>query len=174
MERIVFLDFDGVLNNMQYLRDMERRLAAEEDESRQASIERLHDPMLDPVRIERLNELVQSTGSQVVLHTSWTFPFSLAELNGMLRRRGASFQAIAVTPKQAPKQEDGQRRIADYIREWLRTCGSEVASYVVLDDGLSADLGDGSFVHVPNGLDPEHVERAREILTRAKVRGPGA
>lgn len=164
VRKLIFLDFDGVLNNMEYLTNLDRSGLVESSDDRLSRIQRLHDPLLDPVRIQRFNGLVERSGAEVVLHTSWTFPFTLEELNGMLRRRGASFQAVAATPTEAPTEADGQRRISDYVREWLRTCGTPVGSYVVLDDGRSADLGDGSFVHVPNGLEPEHVERALGIL----------
>lgn len=157
MTPAIFLDFDGVLNNMPYIYECERAIKV--NEGRWS-----HADMLDPARIARLNTLVERTGAEVVISSSWRCAFGLRELAEMLTARGATFRPIDVTSRPfATKGRDHE------IRTWLDD-NPTFDRWVVLDDGISADMGDGSFVLVPHGLEDEHVELAVAVLERRAVK----
>jgi len=115
MRKIIFLDFDGVLNSREYLSKVKHLSVYDRYQS--------HLQEIDPVRLSLLNKLVAETKAEVVFHTSWGNFFSLEELNSLLRERGATFQGIDKTPRQAPILAE-DRRISDYIHEWRRINGT--------------------------------------------------
>ena len=54
--KLIFLDYDGVMNTPKYIRD---------------NIERYHRDPIDTPHVEILNEIVEETGALIVLSTSW-------------------------------------------------------------------------------------------------------
>jgi len=62
MKKIIFLDFDGVLNTDRY----QKRLR----ESGSATSDR-YGPLFDPAAVKNLAEVIRATGAEVYLITSW-------------------------------------------------------------------------------------------------------
>ena len=107
---IVFLDIDGVLNTTAYI---DRAIARAEasDFSPTTSSESLAS-LIDPERVELLNEIVEATGARVVASSDWRELASVSELEDILASRGFEGDLIDATPRmKAPRGEQ--------IQAWL-------------------------------------------------------
>jgi hypothetical protein len=149
--RVVFLDFDGVLNR-------ETDAIDEESELWTAA-------WLETDLVERLARLVASTGAKVVVSSSWRQRRSQAELADILAERGYPGGVHDVTAR-LPRSEEGEQHVrATEIAAWL-TAHPEVASWIILDD--ERDLGPLAHRHVwtdPSvGLSEQNLAEARALL----------
>ncbi|MDB4941603.1 MAG: hypothetical protein JWP97_1137 [Labilithrix sp.] len=148
--RVVFLDFDGVLNRRAFV------------EASGAP----HTPgphLLDPEAVARLERLCVETGASIVITSSWRTAFDAASLTRLLRDKGlARAKVLGVTPLIPYKRGRGQE-----VQAWLDSPeGREVEAFVVLDDvadllHLAPRLVQTSF---ETGLTDEHVALARVVL----------
>ncbi len=149
--RVVFVDFDGVLNR-------ETDIAEEEAELWTAA-------WLEADLVARLERLVASTGAKVVVSSSWRQRRSLDELADILAERGYLGGVHDVTPR-LPRTEEGEKHVrAAEIAAWL-TAHPEVVTWIILDD--ERDLGPLAHRHVwtdPSvGLSETNIEEARALL----------
>lgn len=152
MKKILFLDFDGVLNYTEFFSNLPRRPIIGTQ-----SIEWWTE-CLDPSRVELVNEIVEKTGAQVVVSSSWRHGHQPIALQAFLEHIGFRHQIIGITPRGW-----GDRR--DEIRQWLNE--NKADRFVILDDDDDASI-DGHFVQtsMETGLTPEHAQKAIEILNR--------
>ena len=159
MRRIVFLDFDGVLSSRDYLYSVGREYAN--------GRKFYQEDHLDPKRVLMVEKFVVETDAEVIVSSSWRCAYSLTEIKDMFHARGAlpllrHFRGI--TPLRPVFGRDERHH---EIRAWLEEQGDPKKfplRHVVFDDDADADLKDGSFVHVPDGLEPEHIEKAARLL----------
>ncbi len=148
--KVIFLDFDGVLNSAKYL------LGCED-----------YGVVIDPSRMVLLKQIVDATGAKIVLSTSWREHWfkDLVECDstGVIINRIFSTYGLQIFDKIPELHE---RRETE-IKSWLDK-HPEVKSFVVLDDMLlSADYLKGHFVKTSNhfdGLDEADVQKAIDIL----------
>ncbi len=155
--KVIFLDFDGVLNSAKYLLGCVDCGMA-----------------IDPTRMVLLRRIIDATGAKIVLSTSWREHWSKDLINcdntGVLINRIFSKYGLHIFDKTPELHE---RRETE-IKSWLDT-HSEVESFVVLDDMLlNADYLKGHFVKTSNyfdGLDETDVQKATEILNSTSKRG---
>ena len=149
--KVVFLDFDGVLNSTGYTRTIDP------DKFGGLSIEWWAEG-LDPEAVARLNTLLERTGAKVVISSSWRINSPLTALQVLLRMRGFEGTSISKT-----ELLSGAERCEE-IQEWLDR-HPEVTSYVILDDNTDAEI-EGHFIHTDMrvGLTDADVEEAIEIL----------
>ena len=108
--KIIFLDFDGVLNSELSTRKFgtKYRFAKE--------------------NVAALNEILLKTGARFVISSSWREALVLSEIVGFLERDGV-----------LPGRVAGQTRFLEKARgleidEWLRSVPYTVSSFVILDD----------------------------------------
>lgn len=153
MKRVLFLDFDGVLNSFQSIG--EKR------------IQRLNS-MIDPYHVTKLQQIIDATGAEVVISSTWRRFHDLRQLRGILYRAGLTNAAVVGrTPDHSATRSatSPYRSVERHfeIRAWLE--GRSVDSFVILDDDTDAEI-DGRFVRTDYmlGLQDEHVERAIKIL----------
>jgi hypothetical protein len=149
--RVIFLDFDGVLNTTADEPDVSGELWTE--------------AWLDEALVARLARLVEATEATVVLSTSWRQRRSREELAAMLGLRGYAGGVHDVTPR-LPRPAEGERLVrASEITAWLAT-HPDVRSFVILDD--HTEFGDLSAQHVAIdpavGLTDADVRRALTLL----------
>jgi hypothetical protein len=148
--KVIFLDFDGVLNSLRYLSACgETGL------------------VIDPTRMALLKEIVDSTGAQIVLSTSWREHWwAISEacdaIGREIRERFAAWGLeILDKTSQLPVGRTAQ------IRDWLDH-HPETETYLILDDALlSAGFLEGHYIKTSNyhdGLASEDVPRAIAIL----------
>jgi hypothetical protein len=148
--KIIFLDFDGVLNSARYL------LRCEESGF-----------VIDPARMVLLKKIADATGAKIVLSTSWREHWSKNQtecsstgvrINDIFRKFG--LQILDKTPSlHAPRETE--------IKTWLDN-HPEVENFVVLDDRLMcAPFLEGHFVKTSyhfDGLDETDAQKAIDIL----------
>ena len=155
MRKIVFLDFDGVLNSQKY------------DRARG-----LYDSFLDETRLVLLKKLVNMTGAEIVLTTTWRYHWSKMdnECDSVGRSINYIFQknGLEIADK-TPEIADIER--AEEIRTWLSLHKGEYDAFVIIDDlvfnwgELQDNVVKTSFTK-GYGLEEEHIEAAYRILSR--------
>lgn len=110
-KRVVFVDYDGVLNDPHFLRhNISKGISG--------------DKMLDPKRVSYLKMLCDQTGAKVVLTSSWRYDMDAREY---LKRCGITI--MGATP-----HKYGNRGLE--IRQWLND-KHFTGDYVILDDEAS-------------------------------------
>lgn len=108
--KVIFLDFDGVLNNTYYLTRFKRQGK--------------YDFELDPENMYKLFEIVDNTHAKIVLISSWRFTSGIKEF---FKKYNLEIYDIL------PRSEDNYR--PDEIYQWLVT--HKVENYLILDDESS-------------------------------------
>lgn len=168
VRRVVFLDFDGTINGLE-TREPPSPIHAE--------------LFLNPVLVERVNQICERTGAVVVLSTSWRgrarYPVGhpqhveIGEIGEALRLAGARFEVIGGTPDLARAdrvERDGEAfdlwRAPERRKEiaaWVESHKPD--AFVILDDDPAAEIA-GHFVWCDpkRGLSAEGVEAAVRIL----------
>ena len=140
--RIVFLDFDGVLNSLNWEKEIGHL------NKNNMTVEEIEQACFSPKLVENLNKLTTKFDAKIVVSSSWKDGRSLDELQIMLKKAGVTGDVIDKTPTL-----DGACRgdeIADWLRQrfFYRTYRSEAAqeaiivkskieNYVILDDTSS-------------------------------------
>ncbi|HVJ21496.1 MAG TPA: HAD domain-containing protein [Polyangiaceae bacterium] len=157
MNLVIFLDIDGVLNSAAFiLQQTNGEGVTVVDDSFDATAH------IDPSRVERLNRLIADTGASVVLSSSWRLLFGREKTQSSLRQRGFAHELADETPRIF-----GSDRHVE-IKAYLSTLTPPV-SFVVLDDDEMAGVDlVPHFIHVRDGLEDEHVERARRVILGAR------
>lgn len=157
--KYTFLDFDGVLNSRTFFnlckgRDKDDKLILVE-----------YDDMFDTEAVERINKLVDKTGTKIVISSSWRINHSLSELNDLLKKSGARFEAIDVTLN---LHEARGIEIQTYL-DHLASKGEVVDSFIIIDD----DSDMAHFCNTDNfikttfewGFTDWHLEKALKVLS---------
>ena len=150
--KILFLDFDGVLNNADH-RASYGNVAA--------GIERTKLPLI--------KNIVDSTGAKIVLTTSlrtfWDKDSAKCDYYGQVINDEFAKHGLEIYDK-TPVLENGSRE--DEIFQWF-VDNPGVKNYVAIDDGfLSAGFLNNHFVQTSDkvGLEDEHVKKAIDILNK--------
>lgn len=159
--RILFLDFDGVLNSWKWMQEDSARA---EEEGRGIY-------GLDPSAVARVNKIIAATGAVVVVSSSWRYGRSIEQLKDILEERG--FQGI-VFDKTMDWSKDEARGLyvaqerGDEIVSWLHG-RPEIESYVVLNDGSDFTAIQDRHIRtsMAKGLTDEQAELAIRMLTAA-------
>jgi len=152
--KIIFLDIDGVLNSRAFF--LARTAGLEEHQDEEAHTRE----MIDPAAVALLNHLVEKSGAEIVISSSWRIAYSMSEIGHALYANGFRHR-LAIIGKTTTS--DGER--GSQIQEWLESAGEPV-TFAILDD--SDDMG----VHRPRlvrtdwerGLEQHHVEQALALL----------
>lgn len=152
MQKIVFLDIDGVLNNWAWIEH--NRLELHDDTKH-----------FDPACVEKLNRIIDVTGADVVLSTSWRLIHPRDELEGLLRAVGVVANFVGETPRGTFND-----RRYDEIKAWLRQ-NLYTGRYVILDDSVDTFEADTleeaeRIIHTTmnHGLLESHVTAAIHVL----------
>ena len=163
MTKIVLLDFDGVLNNNDFLRETQKAFPGVRSFSMEIGL-----AMLDPVRCARVQSLCDRTGAQIVLVTGWRKWASQEDLTSLLVQRGLTTPVVGMVEG---VRFSGDLR-ASATDEWLKA-HPEVTHYVILDDdvfhwdGFNKRSKWAPFLVAPrDGIEDVHVEEALAILNR--------
>lgn len=154
MERIIFLDIDGVLNSTQFR-------AENTNGEGVVVVNGAFDATahIDPQRVARLNRVIDATNAQVVLSSSWRKLFGLERTQASLKAKGFAHQLADCTLRLP-----GEARSVE-IETYLTAHGTPPAFVIFDDDAREVGTGFGlNFIHVTDGLEDEHVERACRIL----------
>jgi hypothetical protein len=185
--KIIFLDFDGVLNSENWY----RRRFNEIDRDTAAGNYPFYE--FDPLSIKELNRIVEQTGASVVVSSSWRVGNRIQDLQQMLDAVGFVGNVIDTTPRFSTKGIDNNQNPITYtiprgceIEWWLKETGkfqrinwslemqleylekSIVKNYIILDD--DSDMLYGQREHYVKcngygaGLDKQTADTAIKIL----------
>ncbi len=156
--KIVFLDFDGVINSRKWFNSLH-------DKSKEDALILVEtDEIFDPSAVELINQLIEKTEAKVVVSSSWRINHTLEELNKILKEFGARFEAIDVTLR---LYEERGIEIQTYL-DYLSSKNENVESFVIIDD-------DSDMAHFRNtkhfikttfqdGFTEWHLEEALKVL----------
>ncbi len=149
--KVIFLDFDGVLNSDKYIKSCGH-----------------FGVVLDPKRMELLEKIVSATDAVIVLSTSWRSHWDADE--GKCDEIGKIINSVFHNYRLEiyDKTDIFSIRREDEIAAWIAENG-DIESFVVLDDALLDEIGflKGRVVRTSfykNGLEEQDVEKAVEIL----------
>lgn len=150
---VIFLDIDGVLSDSEFLNASE------------AALLDFNAKRINPVCVERLNRIVNTTGAMVVISSSWRIVVRLPDIRGMLNERGFVGKVISATPNLTKPL----RIRGDEISAWLKESprGYRADKFVILDDG--SDMGPDLLPYLVKtdpgvGLTDDDADRAIAIL----------
>ncbi len=148
--KVLFLDFDGVLNSQDY-RDRYGSVGAGIDKS----------------KMPLLKRLIDSTDAKIVIITSlreyWNKNPEKCDYFGKVINDTFAEYGLEIYDK-TPVSDSGKRE--DEILDWIVN-NPGIKNFVAIDDGaLFAKFLVGHFVQPKDGLEEEHVEKAVEILNR--------
>lgn len=168
MIKLIFLDFDGVLNSHDWQRLQYQKYGS--------FLQRSMDE-LDPRAVARLNKIIEATGAKIVVSSTWRILHTRTELIGFLTAAGFKGEIIGMTPRlsRSPyKVTDRAVCRGDEIQQWLdwekercvRDNSEPVESFVILDDDSDMDFLYHKLVqtHFDTGLQDKHVIKAIEML----------
>lgn len=157
-KRIIFLDFDGVIDGMWSKYN------------------------LDPKKIALVEEIIKATDAKIVVSSSWSVGCRNAEefierdFSGYFKRKTTEISRESLFIESIIDVTDhmGSSR-GDEIQRWLDAHEDEVESYVILDD--DCDMNENqlfNFISVDGcyGISDRTVSLAIQILKNEKVVNP--
>lgn len=174
--KIIFLDFDGVLNNSEYTA---RLYEAGEKTSDQ------YGEVFDMSAVERLNRIIDATNAQIVVTSSWRY-LGLQQLHNLWHKYGLHGSIIDITSLHAVDEliiekgldwlengyegNDMSSPRSMEIEHWIQNHKGSFANYVILDDLPMPSTLQPHFVQVnpKYGLLDPQVEHAINILGGSK------
>lgn len=184
--KVIFLDFDGVLNSIRMLPQASpgcsRQIAARAgnyDQINPCGCEEVV-KQFDRKAVERLNTLVETTSAVIVLSTSWRKLYDPESLAHILSEVGFEGQIIDETPdlpndEQWKNSTRGERWIdrierGHEIGEWLLQ-HPNVTHFVILDDCSDMWLLKPCLIQTDDeiGLTDEDVANAIVALDRSSI-----
>ena len=164
MDKVIFLDIDGVLNTKCWYTQMNGNTPKDK-----------YGYAFDPNAVANLKKIIDETGADIVISSSWK-SFGISELEDMWQDRGLPGKLIGITPNSV---SDEMLLNADLdhmelfhirgmeIKEWLDKHGKNVSHYVIIDD-MDNFLLDQKFHFVQTdpevGITEEDANMAIKIL----------
>lgn len=119
--KILFLDFDGVVNSAEVIYSRKRGDA------------------IDRGMVERVSRVVAATNCKIVISSTWRLLHSLPELAHLLRAYGLSDNGQeSVIIGKTPDLDRSVNNRGDEIQAWLNE-NPDVKDFVILDD--ESDMG---------------------------------
>ena len=131
MNKVIFLDIDGVLNTKEFQSDMKKDTPKDE-----------FGYAFDPVAVANLARIIEETGAVIVISSAWKF-HGVARLREMWKLRNLPGRILDITPNtisddillnaNLEEMELGVCR-GNEIKEWLSRHQGKVSNYVIIDD----------------------------------------
>lgn len=159
--KIVFLDIDGVLNSRRYDRTRDFK----------------KDDAIDESRLPLLRRIIDLSGAKIVLsstwRTSWDKDPSRCDGSGKYVNTVFAKYGLEIFDKTPYFGVTAERK--DEIKDWLEYPPEPIESFVILDDSPFGwgELSERFVKTNPIaglGLEPEHVEKALELLRRVAAK----
>lgn len=164
MDKVVFLDIDGVLNSTQYLKNLDSERVFDLFDAD------LEDPvnikdlgvLIDPDHVSVLNTICLESQAGLVITSNWRFRVSLAGLDMILRDRGLDTQ-IPVLGRTLIRMSEYYRQ--NEIEHYLEA-HPEIESFLILEDWHEMPDYQANTIMIDDsvGLVADHVPRALQIL----------
>ena len=168
MKKIIFLDFDGVLNTEHYQGLLRYQGEPWQDE---------HGAVFDPNAVKELERIVNATHADIVIESSWKY-LGLVAMQELWKVRNLPGRVIDITPTAIGdrcllgsdmdniylEQFNSKGR---EILAWLSTHGIRDIRYVIIDDEyviLDSQLPYFILTNPYEGITKEHADRVISIL----------
>lgn len=154
MRRIIFLDFDGVLNTEYYQGLLQFQGKQWQDQ---------YGAFFDPRAVRQLKRIIDATGADIVVESSWKY-LGLEAMRELWRVRDLPGRVIDITPSLTNNKSKGEE-----IAAWLSEYAMPDARYVIIDDEyvmLDAQIPFFIWTNPYEGLTEEQADRAISILHR--------
>ena len=129
--KVIFLDIDGVLNTKWWYTQMDRNTPKDQ-----------YGYAFDPKAVANLKKIVEETGSDIVISSSWK-SFGFSELEEMWKDRDLPGKLIGITPNSVSDELLLDADIdsielfhirGEEIKEWLTKHGKQISNYAIIDD----------------------------------------
>lgn len=151
-KKIIFLDFDGVMDTAYYDIILTSKGLPGCDE---------YGVVFDPECVRNLRTIIDATGADIVVTSTWKSLMSHNEILNMWKGRHLPGFVTGVTP-------DTSMHRGDEIDAWLRECNT-ACEYVIIDDLDASNFNGHQINHLItvspyNGLDELAAERAVSML----------
>ncbi len=152
--KIIFLDFDGVMDTAYYDHIRSKEGLPINDE---------YGILFDPACVRNLKRIIDATGADIVVSSSWKYLMSYQEFLKMWKDRGLPGFVTDVTPNPVGRQNRG-----DEIDAWIEECRTD-CQYIIIDDLEANNFNEHQIprllmVNPFFGLDEETAERAICLL----------
>ena len=157
MNRVVFLDIDGVLNSEEYFINRDTSVPRESHEDYLVF-------NLDKILIDKLNKIIRQVKPIIVLSSSWRV-YDMDKINRALRRKGFCSTIMFKTAR--PSNDDRGKEIKDLIQK------NDVKDYVVIDDDsfdIESDIPKEQFIKTSwkKGLEDSHVNYITKYFNKER------
>lgn len=166
MNKVIFLDIDGVLNTNRWYTQMETNTPQDK-----------YGYAFDPKAVTNLKRIVAETGADIVISSSWKC-MGLSQMEDMWEDRNLPGKIIGITPNSISDEMLLNADIdsielfhirGEEIKEWLTKYGKQVSNYAIIDDmDNMLSEQESRFVHTnpENGITEEDALKTIEILNR--------
>ena len=152
MRKIIFLDFDGVLNTEYYQGLLQFQGKQWQDQ---------YGAFFDPRAVRQLKRVIDTTDADIVVESSWKY-LGLEAMQELWRVRNLPGRVIDITPSLTDNASKGEE-----IAAWLSEHATLDTRYVIIDDEyvvLDAQIPFFIWTNPYEGLTEEQADRAMLIL----------
>ena len=151
MNKIIFLDFDGVLNTEHYQGLLQYQGKPWQDE---------HGAFFDPNAVKQLKRIIDATDADIVVESSWKY-LGLDAMKKLWEVRNLPGTIIDITPSLLGKNKGVE------IASWLSNYAKQDIRYVIIDDEyviLDSQLPHFILTNPYEGITEEQANRAISML----------
>ena len=152
MRKIIFLDFDGVLNTEYYQGLLQFQGKQWQDQ---------YGAFFDPRAVRQLKRVIDTTDADIVVESSWKY-LGLEAMQELWRVRNLPGRVIDITPSLTDNASKGEE-----IAAWLSEYAMPDTRYVIIDDEyvvLDSQIPYFILTNPYEGLTEEQADRAMLIL----------
>lgn len=153
MNKIIFLDFDGVLNTEHYQGLLQYQGKLWQDE---------HGAFFDPNTVKQLKRIIDATDADIVVESSWKY-LGLDAMKEMWMARDLPGKVVDITPSSVGDNKGVE------IASWLSEHAKQDTHYVIIDDEyVILDSQSSHFVltNPYEGITEEQADRAISMLNK--------
>ena len=168
MRKIIFLDFDGVLNTENYNLVLKRKGKICQDE---------YGALFDPNAVKQLKRIVDATGADIVIESSWKY-LGLDAMKELWEIRNLPGRVIDITPSSVSDEYLSNVDLDNLdasmlhckgleISSWLSEKGQSNTRYVIIDDEyvvLESQSSNFILINPYEGITEEQANQAISIL----------
>ena len=168
MKKIIFLDFDGVLNTEHYQSLLQYQGKPWQDE---------YGAFFDPNAVKQLKRIIDATGADIVVESSWKY-LGLDAMKELWKVRSLPGRVIDITPSSISDEYLSNVDLDNLDASMLHCKGLEIASwlskyetqdirYVIIDDEyviLDSQLSHFILTNPYEGITEEQANKIISIL----------
>lgn len=168
--KVLFLDFDGVLNDNAWFETEERKNLEREYRRRDKALPTTESEIamklgmadIRPQYAARVREIVAKTGCEVIVCSAWRYTFTAEQIWSLLQCQGIPCNGVVAQTRRRKLSDHRDHRVPD-IKAVVSTFVGKT-NWCVLDDSVDASEVDGRAVTPVDGVTPDNVEEVVRIL----------